>query len=61
MLIPDHIACSQDAGILEANMDWEYAVYDPDPDASDEMAWKYNPNAKYIPDHMDCSWDADIF
>jgi hypothetical protein len=33
---------------------------DPDPDTSDEMAWEYNPDAKYTPDHMDCSRDADI-
>jgi hypothetical protein len=31
--------------MLEANMDWEYADDDRDPDASDEMDWEYNPDA----------------
>jgi hypothetical protein len=45
---------SLDADIPDAYMYWEYADDDPDPYTSDEMAWEYNPNAKYIPDHMDC-------
>jgi hypothetical protein len=52
--------CSLDADILEANLDWEYADNDPDPDTSDEIDWEYNPDAKDIPDHMGCSRDADI-
>jgi hypothetical protein len=37
--------CSWDADIPDANMDWEYADLDPDPDASDEIDWEYNPDA----------------
>jgi hypothetical protein len=57
---PNHIDCSQDAGIPEDYMDWEYADLDPDPDASDGMDWEYNPDAKNIPDHIACSQYADI-
>jgi hypothetical protein len=58
--IPDHMEYSQDADIPDAIMDWEYADYDPDQDASDEIDWEYNPDAEDIPHHMDCSQDDDV-
>jgi hypothetical protein len=58
--ILDHMDCSLDADLQDANMDWEYANDNPDPYTSDEMDWDCNTNAKYIPDHMDCIRYAGI-